>query len=482
MKQILVFGDGGPAAVLVDYLRELSAQEGWMLNVMTDVLTPASVRREHISHADVVISLAPTNLQRIIAEECIEHGKHLLSPAPLSQKIMNLRQRIEAANILCLCEMGFDPGLDHMSALQFTRSIQQQGGKIISLHTHSGSLLAPESDDNPWHFKTNDAWPLITAAKQGAIFKEKGNSVQQSYHEAFSGDRLIEVPGVSTPLNTGPGFLAWYPVKDSMGYIPLYGLKDAETFIRTNLCHPDFIYGWKNVIDLDLTNENTEYDTNGMTLAEFFRLHLDKQGFSGWLEQKMMERFSQSKQILEKLMQFMEVEQANELSKQYADGLMIVDEKGRLESISIDSIRDNAAAMVAYKMHEANLTLKQLFYLGMDDNETFINLGRCSAADVLQFAMEKKLGFGGDEQDMIVMMHELEYEVGGKKFSASRRLVVKGRGREAAADIVTALILGIAARLVLAEEINVRGLHLPVKPSIYEPVLEGLSAYGVRFE
>jgi len=81
-----------------------------------------------------------------------------------------------------------------------------------------------------------------------------------------------------------------------------------------------------------------------------------------------------------------------------------------------------------------------------------------------------------------VMMHELEYEVGGKKFSGSRRLVVKGRGREAAADIVTALILGIAARLVLAGEITLRGLHLPVKPHIYEPVLEGLSAYGVRFE
>lgn len=495
MKQILVFGYGGPAAVLLDYLRELSAQEGWMLNIMSDIESPVAARREHIAHADVVISLAPGYLQRTIAEECIELGRHLISPAPLNPRIMNLRQRIEAANILCLYEMGFDPGLDHMSALQFTRDIQQQGGKIISLHTHSGRLPAPENDDNPWHCKISDARVLIDAAKQGAVFREKGQSVQLGYHEVFNGSRLVEIPGLSVsatntspssgmndPDSAGSGFVAWYPVKDSMGYMPLYGLKDAETFIRTNLCHPDFMYGWKNVIDLNLVNEFVEYDTDGMTLAEFFKLHFERHGFSGWLEQKMMERYSQTKQILDKLMQFMEVEQASELSREFADGLMIVDEKGKLESISIDSIRDNAAAMVAYKMHEANLTLKQLFFLGMDDKETYINKGRCTAADVLQFAMEKKLAFGKEDNDMVVMMHELEYEAGGKKFSATRRLTVKGRGREAAADIVTALILGIAARLVLAGEINLRGLHLPVKPSIYAPVLEGLGRYGVRFE
>lgn len=466
--------------MLVNYLKEMSAQEGWMLNVISDVDTPVAVRREHISHADAVISLAPAHLERTIAEECISFGKHLLSPAPLSQKIMNLRQRIEAANILCLYELGFDPGLDHMSALQFTRDIQQQGGKIVSLHTHSGRLPAPESDDNPWHYKTGDARKLIDAARDGAVFRENGEPVELGYADVFNGTRLVELPNSAT--TPGTGFLAWYPIRDSMGYITLYGLKDAETFVRTHLCHPDFMYGWKNVIDLNLTSTSIEYDTDGMTLAEFFRLHLEQQGFSGWLEQKMAERFNQTKQILDKLMQFMEVEQASELSEQFADGLMIVDEKGKLESISLDSIRDNAAAMVAYKMHEANITLKQLFFLGMDDHQTYINKGRCSAADVLQFAMEQKLRFNRNEQDMVVMVHEMEYEIGGKRFSAGRRLVVKGRGREAAADIVTALILGIAARLLLAGEIELRGLHLPVKPSVYEPILDVLIGYQIKFE
>ncbi len=445
-----------------------------MLDMISDVHTPAATRREHISHADLVISLVSAPLQQLIAEECIMFGKHFLSPAPLNEKLMNMRQKIEAANILFLCEMGFDPGLDHMSALQFTRNIQQQGGRIVSLHTHSGRLVAPEYNDNPWHCKTDDAKKMINTGREGAVYREHGEAVQLNYPGVFNGSRLLEIPGL--------GFLAWYPVHDSMGYIPLYGLKDAETVIRTNLCHPDFIYGWKNIIDLKLTSQSADYDTDGMTLSDFFKQHLDKQGFSGWLEQKMMERLSQTKQILEKLMQFMEVEQANALSEQFTDSLMIVDEKGRLENINLDTIKDNAAATVAYKMHEANLTLKQLFYLGMDDKETLINKGRCSAADVLELAIEKKLAFRRDEQDIAVMMHELEYLVNGKKYSANRHLVVRSRGREAAADTITAYLLGISARLILTGEITLRGLHIPIKPHIYGPILDELETYGIRFE
>ena len=61
--------------VLADHLRDRCAQEGWMLTVIDDVQTPAAVRREHICHADIVISLAPPALQQIIAEECIEFKK-----------------------------------------------------------------------------------------------------------------------------------------------------------------------------------------------------------------------------------------------------------------------------------------------------------------------------------------------------------------------------------------------------------------------
>ena len=58
---------------------------------------------------------------------------------------------------------------------------------------------------------------------------------------------------------------------------------------------------------------------------------------------------------------------------------------------------------VAGQMHEANLSMKQLIYLGMEDNETLINKGKCSAADILQLA-RAKTRTKTRRQDMIVML------------------------------------------------------------------------------
>ena len=62
-----------------------------------------------------------------------------------------------------------------------------------------------------------------------------------------------------------------------------------------------------------------------------------------------------------------------------------------------------AASFLAQKMHEANLTLKQLFFLGLDDQDTLVNKGLCSPADLLQFAVEKKLALRPYDKDMIVI-------------------------------------------------------------------------------
>ena len=71
------------------------------------------------------------------------------------------------------------------------------------------------------------------------------------------------------------------------------------------------------------------------------------------------------------------------------------------------------------------MILKQLFYLGLNDNETIINKGFCSAADVLQFALEKKLALNPGDKDMIVMLHEIEYKINNKKHLVKSSLLVK---------------------------------------------------------
>jgi saccharopine dehydrogenase-like NADP-dependent oxidoreductase len=164
------------------------------------------------------------------------------------------------------------------------------------------------------------------------------------------------------------------------------------------------------------------------------------------------------------------------------ESFMAADEKGNIEEIAVDEVKNKAASFVAHKMHEANLTLKQLFFLGLDDQDTLVNKGLCSPADILQFAVEKKLSLRSYDKDMIVMLHEIEYEAEGKKSEIKSSLVVKGENslRTAMAKTV-GLPLGIAAKLILNGTIKLTGLHIPTSKEIYEPVLKELEQLGIKF-
>jgi hypothetical protein len=314
------------------------------------------------------------------------------------------------------------------------------------------------------------------AGKAGAVFLENRNAKSIAYENLFDAANLVELPNAET--------LAFYPNRDSLGYINIYGLEGIETFVRTTLRHPEFCFGWKNIVDLKLTNEDKIYDTNGMTIAQFFKLHFDKNNFSNWLDEMMMTRLNAAKETMEKLMQIMEAEEeAMEEGELPEQTIMMVDEAGALNTIDVDEVKENAAEMVAVKMNEANISMKQLFYLGMDDNETLINLGLCSAADVLQFILEKKLALSNEDKDMIVMLHEFEYQLNGKTKSLKSLLRVIGDSNTHTAMAKTVgLPLGIAAKLILEGNITETGLHIPILPSIYEPVLKELEKNSIVFE
>jgi len=44
------------------------------------------------------------------------------------------------------------------------------------------------------------------------------------------------------------------------------------------------------------------------------------------------------------------------------------------------------------------------------------------------------------------------------------------------------LPLGIAAILILEKKITIKGLHIPIIPAIYVPVLKELATQGIQFE
>jgi hypothetical protein len=313
------------------------------------------------------------------------------------------------------------------------------------------------------------------AGKAGAHFREKGIERRIAYEELFTPERIVEIPEV--------GLLCWYPNRDSLSYTSLYGLEDSPTFIRTTLRHPDFMYGWKNIIDLKLVDETPQYETDGKSLQEVFKEHMEKNGFSEWLNEKLTERFAETKSMMENLMKLIEAENEAEIEgAEMPESFMAADNKGNIEEVEIDQVKDRAATYLAHKMHEANLTLKQLFFLGLDDQDTMVNKGFCSPADILQFAVEKKLALRPYDKDMIVMLHEIEYTVKGQHSMVHSSLVVKGENslRTAMAKTV-GLPLGIAAKNILNGKIKMTGLQIPTSKEIYEPVLAELEKYEVKF-
>ncbi|HEY2727377.1 MAG TPA: saccharopine dehydrogenase C-terminal domain-containing protein, partial [Parafilimonas sp.] len=341
--------------------------------------------------------------------------------------------------------------------------------------SHCGGLIAPESDDNPWHYKISwNPRNIIMAGKAGAIYKENDEEIVLQYEQLFSAKHNVEVPEL--------GLYAYYANRDSLAYMQLYNLNETKTFMRTTLRHPDFCFGWKNIVDLKLTDENKVYETDGLTISGFFKQHFEKHGFSEWLTKLLSSRLEYAKSMMEQLMTLMQAEQeALSEGEQPDDDFMLIDEKGELTTLNVDEIKNKAAESVAVQMHEANLTLKQLFFLGLND-EILINKGLCSAADVLQFIAELKLSLQPKDKDIIVMLHEIEYELNQKKSAIKSYLIVKGADNIHTAMAKTVgLPLGIAAKLILEERINETGLHIPVLPSIYEPVLAELKEYNIIF-
>jgi len=197
MKCIVVFGAGKSATFLIDYLTGVCLQKGWNLIiadtdaetlkkklVKSPLINPVQVNVEHpaeriklIQKADLVISLLPPSLHILIARDCITHFKSLLTASYVDEEIKKLAPEVSEKKLLFLCEMGLDPGIDHMSAMQIIHKIRQEGGIIDSFLSHTGGLVAPESDDNPWHYKISwNPANVVKAGSSGAIYKEDGKS------------------------------------------------------------------------------------------------------------------------------------------------------------------------------------------------------------------------------------------------------------------------------------------------------------------
>lgn len=88
----------------------------------------------------MLFHFSPT-LHTVVAINCVELGKNLLTASYISDEIRDLRPAIENKKLLFLCEMGLDPGIDHMSAMKIIDEIHEKGGRFLLLNRIAAAWL-----------------------------------------------------------------------------------------------------------------------------------------------------------------------------------------------------------------------------------------------------------------------------------------------------------------------------------------------------
>ena len=141
-----------------------------------------------------------------------------------------LSSSAQKAGVTIVNEVGLDPGIDHMFAMQVFDEIKEGGGTITSYTSYCGGLPAPESASNALRYKFS--W-----SPRGVLFNTVGTA------KFLKEGKLIEIPGNGGLLEMGtkkadflPGFnLEMFPNRDSTHYVDLYNIPTCHSIIRGTL-------------------------------------------------------------------------------------------------------------------------------------------------------------------------------------------------------------------------------------------------------
>ncbi|HEA29088.1 MAG TPA: saccharopine dehydrogenase, partial [Leeuwenhoekiella sp.] len=138
MRNILIIGIGKSTSQLVDYLLEHAENEELQITLADKSLEHAKKlagnhprataialdifqelqREDAIQNADLIISMLPARFHIKVAENCLKMGKSLVTASYVSEEMQKLDEAVKAKGLVFMNEIGLDPGIDHMSAMQ----------------------------------------------------------------------------------------------------------------------------------------------------------------------------------------------------------------------------------------------------------------------------------------------------------------------------------------------------------------------------
>jgi saccharopine dehydrogenase-like NADP-dependent oxidoreductase len=437
MKNILVIGAGLSSSYLIKYFLAHAKKENWYLTIADQSLELAQLklgksklgqaisfnitnineREEAIKKADIVVSLLPPTLHILVATDCIKYKKNLLTASYVTPEMQALNEAAIKANVLFLNEIGLDPGIDHLSAMEMIHKIQNLGGEITSFKSFCGGLIAPEFDNNPWNYKfTWNPRNVILAGQATAKYLENGLVKFIPPNRIFSQLETINV--------TNYGAFESYANRDSLGYIEPYGLQNAKTVIRGTLRKKGFSQSWNLLVKLGITDDSYLINNSkNLTYRNFVASFL-----SGATQKNVENIFCQF-----------------------------------------------------FNLTKNSKDFKRIKWLGLFENK-HIELQEASPAQILQQLLQNKWCLEKTDLDMIVMKHEIEYNLNNKKHLANSTLIVKGEDKTYTAMAKTVgLPMAIAAKLILQNKIKAKGIQIPITAEFYEPILKELAKNNISF-
>lgn len=294
MKSILVIGAGRSASALISYLLDHAVQHEWNVRVGdTNVqfaldrvgghasgvgfrfdIMDQTQREEEIQLADLVVSMLPATMHGQVASDCVKFGKHLVTASYVSDTMRGLHDEAVKKGVILLNEVGLDPGIDHMSAMQIIDSIHEKGGELNAFYSYCGGLVAPESNDNPWGYKFSwNPRNVILAGQGTAQYIENSKYKYLPYQRLFAEAKTIEV--------NGHGAFDAYANRDSLSYRAVYGLENIPTMLRGTLRAEGFCKAWDIFVKLGITDDTWKLkNANELTYAAFVETFLPVGGGS----------------------------------------------------------------------------------------------------------------------------------------------------------------------------------------------------------
>ncbi|SKB54371.1 saccharopine dehydrogenase (NAD+, L-glutamate forming) [Salegentibacter holothuriorum] len=440
MKEILIIGAGKSTSVLIEHLLSKAETEDLFLKIgdidlenakkacgsknrceafHLDVFNPES-RENAVKNADIVISMLPARFHIEVAKACVKFRKNMVTASYISKEMKALDEEVKENGLIFMNEIGVDPGIDHMSAMQVIDRIRAKGGKILLFESFTGGLVAPESDTNLWNYKFTWNPRNVVVAGQGGVAKfiQEGKYKYIPYHRLFRRTELLQVEDY--------GKFEGYANRNSLDYMSIYGLEDVLTLYRGTIRRVGFSRAWNMFVQMGMTDDSfTIKDSENMSYRDFVNSFLP---------------YSPTDTVELKL-------------------------------------RHNL------KIDQDDLMWEKLLELDIFNKNKKIGIKEATPAQALQKILMDKWSLAPDDKDMIVMYHKFGYELNGKKKQIDATMVHIGKDQaETAMAKTVGLPVAIATLKILKGEITTPGVQLPIKKEVYEPILQELEKHNIIFK